>query len=270
MTAPLHPIYIGSLIESELQVLLETKFSKSKIAVLCDENTYEHCLSYLMNSVAGLEQAEIIQIEAGEESKDIEVLMHLVGALTEYEFGRNDLLINLGGGVVTDLGAFLATIYKRGMHYIHVPTSLLAMIDASIGGKNGIDFGAYKNQIGTFSYPEMLLIDPNFLQSLPKSEVLSGFAEVIKHACISDARLFENLENGIPSEWTGDLIQQVVQVKLHVVESDPFEKGERKKLNFGHTFGHAMEGWSLSVKPISHGHAVAIGMAVEATFSFER
>src|SRR5690606_6004790 len=101
---------------------------------------------------------------------------------------------------------------------------------------------AYKNQIGTFSYPETLLIDPNFLHSLPKSEVLSGFAEVIKHACISDARLFENLENGIPSEWTEDLIQQVVQVKLQVVENDPFEKGERKKLNFGHTFGHALEG----------------------------
>lgn len=270
MNTQLHPIYFGSLIESELQELLTTKYAYSKIAVLCDENTYEHCLGFLMNSIAGLENAEILQIEAGEASKDVEVLMHLVGALTEYEFGRNDLLINLGGGVVTDLGAFLSTIYKRGMNYIHIPTTLLAMIDASIGGKNGIDFGPYKNQIGTFSYPERLFIDPIFLQSLPKEEILSGYAEAIKHACISDAKLFDDLENGLPSEWNVDLIQQVVRVKLHVVENDPLEKNERKKLNFGHTFGHALEGWALSVNPISHGHGVAIGIAVESAVSYER
>lgn len=270
MNTQLNPTYIGSLLESELQDLLTTKYSKSKIAVLCDENTYEHCLSYMMNSISGLEHAEILQIEAGEQSKDIEVLMHLIGALTEYEFGRNDLLINLGGGVVTDLGAFLATIYKRGMNYIHIPTSLLAMIDASIGGKNGIDFGPYKNQIGTFSYPETLLIDPSFLQTLPESELVSGFAEAIKHACISDASLFDQLEKGIPKDWTNSIIQKVVQVKERIVLNDPFEQGDRKKLNFGHTFGHALEGWALSHKPISHGHAVAIGMAVEATISVER
>lgn len=270
MNTPLHPIYFGSLIESDLQELLTTKYAHSKIAVLCDENTYEHCLGFLMNSISGLENAEILQIEPGEASKDVEVLMHLVSALTEYEFGRNDLLINLGGGVVTDLGAFLSTIYKRGMNYIHIPTSLLAMVDASIGGKNGIDFGPYKNQIGTFSYPEKLFIDPNFLQSLPEVELLSGFAEAIKHACISDAKLFDELENGLPSEWDVELIQKVVQVKLKVVENDPREKNERKKLNFGHTFGHALEGWALSVNPISHGHGVAIGIAIESSVSYER
>ncbi len=262
-------LFVGTLIESDLTRLIQ-KLNPNKIAILTDENTYEHCLSLLMNSVAGLESAEILQVEAGESSKDLEIVTHLYGALTEYGFGRYDLLINLGGGVITDLGGFLGSTYKRGIRFINVPTSLLGMVDAAIGGKNGVNLGVYKNQVGTINFPVQTFIDPAFLQTLPETERLSGYAEAIKHGIIHGRSLFEKIINSDPGHIDAALLEAVCSVKADIVKADPFEKGDRKLLNFGHTYGHALEGVMMEGKGITHGCAIAIGMLVESRISLDR
>lgn len=212
-------------------------------------------------------------LPAGEENKVLEVCFQVWETLTEAGFGRHDLLINLGGGMVTDLGGFVASVYKRGLAFINVPTSLLGMIDAAVGGKTGIDFAGYKNQIGTFAAAQATYIDTGFLHTLPSQEWTNGFAELLKHALIADATLWKELiqiEN-IPFELRSETIQQGVQIKTEIVAQDPTENGLRKILNFGHTIGHALESYYLNTAtPLSHGHAVALGLLLESKLSVEQ
>ena len=237
----------------------------SKVAILVDENTKRDCLYKLPK----IENAIIIEIKSGEEYKNISTCNFIWEQLTINNFDRNSLLINLGGGVIGDMGGFCAATYKRGLEFINIPTTLLAMVDASVGGKSGIDFKGFKNQIGLFNNPKAVLISPEFLETLAESELKSGFAEVVKHTLISDNSLWVKLNNTpyTDLDWK-DIIDTSVRIKNKIVLADPFEKGERKKLNFGHTFGHAIESYYLEKgTPISHGEAVFMGMILETEIS---
>ena len=255
-----YPIVIG---ENSL-----TSFSfidYSQIAILVDENTKRDCFSKLPK----LDNLIIIEIKSGEENKNINTCNFIWEQLTKYNFDRNSLLINLGGGVIGDMGGFCASTYKRGIDFIQIPTTLLAMVDASIGGKLGINFNVLKNQIGIFSYPKTVLINPLFLETLPDNQLKSGFAEVVKHALISDKNLWNRLRNTSFEEqnWE-EIIETSIQIKNKIVLSDPLEKGERKKLNFGHTFGHAIESYYLEKgTSILHGEAVFMGILLEIEIS---
>jgi 3-dehydroquinate synthase len=255
-----YPIVIG---ENSL-----TSFSfidYSQIAILVDENTKRDCFSKLPK----LDNSIIIEIKSGEENKNINTCNFIWEQLTKYNFDRNSLLINLGGGVIGDMGGFCASTYKRGIDFIQIPTSLLAMVDASIGGKLGINFNSLKNQIGIFSYPKTVLINPLFLETLPDNQLKSGFAEVVKHALISDRNLWNRLRNTSFEEqnWE-EIIETSIQIKNKIVLSDPLEKGERKQLNFGHTFGHAIESYYFEKgTSILHGEAVFMGILLEIEIS---
>ena len=255
-----YSIWIGENSLSKLDIS-----TYSKVAILVDENTKRDCLFKLPQ----IENALIIEIKSGEEYKNISTCNFIWEQLTINNFDRNSLLINLGGGVIGDMGGFCAATYKRGLEFIHIPTTLLAMVDASVGGKLGIDFKGFKNQIGLFNNPKAVLISSEFLETLAESELKSGFAEVVKHALISDNSLWLKLKNTpfTDLDWE-DIIDTSVQIKNKIVLADPFEKGERKKLNFGHTFGHAIESYYLEKRtPISHGEAVFMGMILETKIS---
>ncbi len=264
-------IEVGSIIDSSLNELLTT-YAQSKIVIIVDENTHDYCLEYLLTSFDSLKEAEVMLLPVGEENKVMEVCFQVWQALTDYQVGRKDLVINLGGGVVTDMGGFIASIYKRGIDFIHIPTSLLGMVDASIGGKVGIDLGPYKNQLGVFSHPKKIYIDTIFLGTLPEEELLNGFAEMLKHALINDKSQWEKLKKTPSIDQLIDekIIIDSIKVKFDLVEKDPLEKNVRKKLNFGHTIGHAIEGYFIDTTPISHGHAVAIGMLAESFISMKQ
>ena len=262
-------ISIGSLQDSVLGELLRETYKNAKKVILVDENTKELCLPFLFLNFDGLEEAEIIEIPAGEENKSMEICFSVWEAMSEMELGRNDLLICLGGGVICDMGGFIASIYKRGMPCVYIPTSLLAMVDASLGGKTGVDVGAYKNQLGTFSFPSHVFIDLVFLETLPEKEKLNGLAEMLKHVLIAEKDHFSHLATKKLSEIDQKDILFSLQIKRQIVESDPRETGPRKMLNFGHSVGHAIEGYFLNTsKQISHGLAVAHGMLAESYLSF--
>jgi len=264
-------IEIGSVTEGSLTSVLQV-YKNYNLIIIVDENTHDNCLEYMITSFPELERAEIILLPVGEENKVMEICFQVWQAFTEYGFGRKDLVINLGGGVVTDMGGFIASIYKRGLKFINIPTSLLGMVDAAIGGKTGIDLDRFKNQLGTFSHPTHIFIDPIFLQTLPEEEVFNGYAEMVKHALIKDVDLWEKIRV-IHSEEELTTIENIytsVKIKTDIVDGDPTEKGERKILNFGHTIGHALESYFLDKTAISHGHAVALGMCAESFISFKR
>ena len=264
-------VEIGSLTESSLPNLLQ-KYMAHRIIIIVDQNTHDYCLEYLITTFPELEKSEIILLPVGEENKVMEVCMQVWNAFSEYGFGRRDLVVNLGGGMVTDMGGFLASIYKRGMNFIHIPTSLLGMIDAAIGGKNGIDLHPYKNQLGTIIPPKNVYVDLSFLTTLPESEFYNGYAEMMKYALIRDKDLFEDIK-GFSKESDfnrNDIIEKCIQLKMDIVDRDLNELGERKILNFGHTFGHAIEGHFLETSPLSHGHAVALGICAESFVSMNR
>lgn len=261
-------IEIGDLFESSFVEVLRS-FSDAQKIILVDENTLVHCLPSLITTFEELSEAEVLVVPAGDECKDIEIVAHLWGVLTEYEISRSDLLINLGGGAVTDLGGFLGSTFKRGMNLINIPTSLLAMVDASIGGKTGINFKGLKNQIGVFSSAKNVFIDTKFLSTLPKEEVLSGYAEIIKHGLISSEDLYRKVMASMKNDFSisSELMEECLLVKKNIVEIDPMEKGHRKTLNFGHTVGHAIESLQNSKGKITHGHAIALGMIYELRLS---
>ena len=210
-----------------------------------------------------------IVLKPGEQYKTQATVNSIIEQLIEYKADRKTFIVGVGGGVVTDLTGFAASVYMRGLPFGFVPTSILAMVDASIGGKNGIDIGVYKNLVGIIRQPHFLLYDTSFLRSLPKHEWVNGFAEIIKHSCIRDIRLFRQLEkNGIAfyrkeHKALNDLIRKNVVIKSDIVKKDEFEQGDRRLLNFGHTMGHAIE----NMYGLLHGHAVSIGMVVAARLS---
>ena len=269
-------IEIGQLEKSTFSDLLTGKYAHSRKVILVDENTHDHCLEFLITAFSGLEEAEVMLLPAGEENKVMEVCFQVWEALSEYQISRSDLIINLGGGVVTDMGGFIAAVFKRGVDFINIPTSLLGMVDAAIGGKTGIDLGPYKNQLGVFKQASAVFIDPRFLASLPQDEWKNGFAELLKHALISDEKLWDELtkisfEELIGSKDWEKYIAQAVTIKSDIVGRDPMEKGERKLLNFGHTIGHGIEGFCLENEtPIAHGHGVALGMIAESYLSMKK
>jgi 3-dehydroquinate synthase len=206
---------------------------------------------------------KVIVIPAGESSKNLETLDDIIRQLIALDADRDATIVGIGGGVVTDMAGFVAGIYKRGVKCGFVPTSILAMVDASLGGKNGLDIGEYKNMVGLIRQPSFILYDYNLLKTLPKAEWINGFAEIIKHACILNAAMFTHLEKHTITDFQNDealladLIEQNVTLKMTVVKEDEFEIGVRKLLNFGHTLAHAIE----NVYDLPHGHAVSIGMA---------
>lgn len=246
-------------------------YQKAKIFLLVDENTLNSCATQLISIVKALEKAEIIEIESGEENKTIDICYQLWKTLSDYKADRDALLINLGGGVITDMGGFVASTYKRGIDFMNIPTTLLSQIDASVGGKVGVDLDGLKNMVGVFNEPKAVFIYPDFLKTLDKRQMLSGYAEALKHALIADADYWSKLKKGMLSDasfWT-KLITRSVEIKNNIVLNDPIEKGERKLLNFGHTIGHAVETHYLSGDdlPLLHGEAIVIGMICEAFIS---
>ena len=210
-----------------------------------------------------------IILNPGEEYKVQSTVDEVIEQLIAFEADRKTFLVGVGGGVVTDLTGYIAAVYMRGLPFGFIPTSVLSMVDAAIGGKNGIDVGLYKNIVGTIRQPEFLLYDFSFLKSLPQSEWINGFAEIIKHSCIKDAKLFRQLETKKLKDFRKDLkglsvlVQKNVRIKASVVQEDEFEKGERRLLNFGHTLGHAIE----NIYELSHGQAISIGMTAASRIS---
>jgi 3-dehydroquinate synthase len=219
----------------------------SAIFILVDENTNANCLNYLLAQLQFSKTIEILEVESGEINKNIYTVIELWQILSDYKADRHALMLNLGGGVITDLGGFVASTYKRGIEFIQVPTTLLAMIDAAIGGKNGIDLGYLKNQIGTINQPNMVLIFPEFLNTLSKREWRSGLAEMLKHGLIYDVKHWEKLKSlaNMSVDDLTNLIKDSAEIKLKIISQDPNEMGLRKILNFGHTLGHAIESYAL-------------------------
>ncbi|OMP30672.1 3-dehydroquinate synthase [Mangrovimonas sp. DI 80] len=246
----------------------------SKIFVLVDSNTHGLCLSQFLPKVETDVEIEIIEIEPGEQHKTIETCSGVWNVLSELGADRKSLLLNLGGGVVTDLGGFVACTFKRGIKYINIPTTLLAMVDASVGGKTGVDLGALKNQIGVISSGEMVLIDTSFINTLPQNQLKSGLAEMLKHGLIYNRAYWDKMKDlaHLTLHDLDDLIYESVLIKNDIVEKDPFENNVRKTLNFGHTLGHSIESYFLNhpEKPeLLHGEAVAVGMILECYISSE-
>lgn len=263
-------IFISNASFNELGHFLSKPFSSC--FVLVDENTLKHCYPLVANL---LPAHNIIAVLSGEVNKTLDSCRLIWAKLTDAEADRKSLLINLGGGVITDMGGFAAGCYKRGISFINIPTTLLAMVDAGIGGKTGIDFMGFKNQVGLFAQPQAVFIDAAFLATLPQRQLTSGFAEVIKHYLIADKAAFNALEKA-PADLTHqpwpDLIYKSIKIKTDIVELDPHEQGARKALNFGHTIGHAVESAFMADETnyLLHGEAVAIGMITESYLSVNK
>ncbi|MDP3556411.1 MAG: 3-dehydroquinate synthase [Bacteroidota bacterium] len=243
----------------------------SSYFVICDENTFQYCLPQLITNCIKLRDAHIIEIESGEASKSIEISAHIWQTLIENKADKNSLVINLGGGVVSDLGGFCASTYKRGIDFINIPTTLLSMADASVGGKTGIDFAGLKNSIGTFTQPKAVFINPHFLETLPKRHYDNGLAEIYKIALIADKKFWTELKTSNPENNIKLILSKSVALKNKIVLKDPFDKGIRKILNFGHTIGHAVESLLLGTKEeLLHGEAIVIGMLTESHLAFQK
>lgn len=240
--------------------------SYDKKAIIVDENTEEHCLPIIADTVG---EHWLLKTHSGEANKHLGTCEQLWGALTEAGFSRKDLVINLGGGVIGDMGGFVASTYKRGIDFINLPTTLLSQVDASIGGKLGIDFNGLKNHIGLFREPSKVIVYPPFIKTLSKRELYSGFAEVIKHALIKDPVYWKHLTDSSIEDYSwSEIIDRSISIKGEVVDNDPYEKGERKILNFGHTLGHAVETHFLETEErLLHGEAIAVGMICETYLS---
>ncbi|WP_299554727.1 3-dehydroquinate synthase [Seonamhaeicola sp.] len=250
------------------------KHNFSKIFILVDENTHQHCLPIFLEKLEANAEIEIIEIESGEENKNIDTCVGVWNTLSDLDADRKSLVINIGGGVITDLGGFVACTFKRGIAYINVPTTLLSMVDASVGGKTGVDLGHLKNQIGVISDPDLVLIDSYFLNTLPANQMRSGLAEMLKHGLISDEAYWNRFQDlsALNLADLDELIHQSVIIKKDVVEADPFEDGLRKTLNFGHTLGHAIESYFLSNPnkyTLLHGEAIIVGMILACYISSE-
>ena len=259
---------------SSLIIKFISKNKYSKVFILVDSNTNKYCLDlFLEKHLSGID-FKIVKINEGEKNKNTKNLYSAWTKISKLGGDRNSLLINLGGGLVSDLGGFVASTYNRGIDFINVPTTLLSMVDASIGGKVGINIGMLKNQVGVFNYPKLILIDTSFLETLPKREINSGFAEMLKHGLIFEKNYYKTLSElkNIDSKLSTELIYNSIKIKNEVVNRDPKEKNFRKILNFGHTLGHAIESHFLGkkkTKTLLHGEAISIGMVLESYISYK-
>lgn len=262
-------IHIGSKALNDLAAFLLNR-AFSKVVVLVDENTCYHCYPLVKPH---LPEHEVIQVKSGEANKTLQTCEQIWQRMTDLNLDRWSVLVNLGGGVIGDMGGFCAAVFKRGIYFVQVPTTLLAQVDASIGGKTGIDFYGLKNHIGVYKEPLAVFIEPDFLKTLPHQQVKSGYAEVVKHWLIADKDAFQEQRHiGLFTEDWEELIRHSVAIKSEVVNTDPLEGGYRKVLNFGHTVGHAVESYLMgkAEKELLHGEAIAVGMLCEAYLSVKK
>ncbi len=261
-------VHIGSITDPRFNELIAS-YDPSQIIAIVDENTAPYLGEvHLITDI----NIDAVQLPSGEEYKNIQTVAAIWKDLTENHFRRDGLIINLGGGVITDMGGFAAATYKRGVDFINIPTTLLAMVDAAIGGKTGIDFFEFKNQVGVIKEAKAVFCDIAFLQTLPKEELMSGFAEVLKHGLIVDSKYFDycTYTEFDQLKWE-KVVEGSVRIKGEIVAQDPTEKGMRKLLNFGHTIGHALESHRLEQgSPILHGFGVVAGMLMETKISFDK
>jgi 3-dehydroquinate synthase len=267
-------IFFNENAYADLNLHLQEK-CYSKIFILVDENTNEFCLPLFLPNLSTDSTLEIIELESGEINKNIQTCSEVWSILADFGADRKSVILNLGGGVITDLGGFVASTFKRGIDFINIPTTLLGMVDASVGGKNGVDLGSLKNQIGTITNPKMVVIDTQFLATLPQNQMRSGFAEMLKHGLIADKEYWNQfLDLALIDRIELDaLIHKAIRIKNEIVQQDPTELGIRKALNFGHTLGHAIESYFLENEDkttLLHGEAIAVGMILESFISREK
>jgi len=263
-------VFFGEEAYQQLHIFYHKRYL-SNIFILVDSNTREHCLPYLHGRVTFLRKAKIVEVPYGEKEKNIQNCIKIWKEFEKQNSDRKSLLINLGGGVVSDMGGFSASVFKRGISFLNIPTTLLSMVDASIGGKTGIDFNGIKNEIGLFKEAELVLIDLNYLKTLGKRELKSGMAEIFKYGLVADSSFWKEI-NILSNNLIGrSFIERSIFLKTRMVRIDPKEKfGSRKILNFGHTIGHAIETFFIDRhSPISHGEAIAFGIICESWISWK-
>jgi 3-dehydroquinate synthase len=266
-----YPVYLGHDLWQEIDQIARPFLKSGGVYILTDTNTSRFCFPTLSGKIPILTGQALYSITPGEQSKDLQGLAGVWKWLMESGAGRNSLLINLGGGVVSDMGGFAAATFNRGMKYINIPTSLIGQVDAAIGGKSALNVSGIKNQVGLFYNPEAVFILPDFLETLPEAHFKSGFAEIIKCAALSGGEFWERLKKANPTDRKNifNLLSETVRFKCRVVAEDQFDNSARKMLNFGHTVGHALES-IFNIKDenfILHGEAVAAGMICEAYLS---
>ena len=263
-----YPIHFQEKGYNELSNLISKK-NYSTLFILVDENTFEFCYPKFIPNLETNTKIEVIEIESGEINKNLETCIGVWNAITELGGDRKSLIITLGGGVITDLGGFVASCFKRGIDFVNIPTTLLSMVDASVGGKTGVDLGVLKNQIGLFANPEIVIVDSDYLTTVSEREMKSGMAEIIKYGITYDIKLLYEIKNNKDLNIQ-DLIFRSIEIKNEVVLQDPKEQNIRKILNFGHTLGHAIESFYLESEDkenLTHGEAIAIGMVCESFMS---
>ena len=259
-----YKIAFGQSGYSLLNSLIENN-KYSKVSVLVDDNTKKFCLDVFKQIIN--KEISIIKINSGEEFKNLSTVTKIWNEMTTQNLDRKSLLINLGGGVITDMGGFAANTFKRGIDFINIPTTLLSMVDASVGSKTGINFNNLKNQIGTFADPKLVVIDEKYLETLSEREVKSGYAEIFKHSLIS-ASIFNLLLENHQLYYNEEIINNSIKIKNKIVSNDKYEQNTRKNLNFGHTIGHALESYFLNKEnKLTHGEAITIGMICESFLS---
>jgi 3-dehydroquinate synthase len=267
-----HTVHVGPGALQALEARLAAEPTGTRTFILGDENTLHHCLPELLHTVPVLQEAEVLSVQAGESSKSISCCQNIWEELLGHAADRNAILIDLGGGVITDLGGFVAGTFKRGIRFINLPTTLMGMVDAAIGGKTGVDLGGVKNPIGLFNDPFMVCVHAPFLRTLGKRELLNGVAEMLKHGLIRDATHWQAIRKAPLHDMQAllPLITRSVEIKAAIVKEDPMEQGSRRLLNFGHTIGHGIEAhsWEGAHRPFLHGEAVAMGMVCEAWLSW--
>lgn len=263
-------VIISNDVKRELSDIL-AKYDYDKLALICDTNSRDCCYHNFIGTLKEFEGAGVAAIDAGDENKNLQSLSSVWEKLGSYGITRKSLIVNLGGGMVTDLGGFAASTFKRGVRFINIPTTLLSMVDASVGGKTGINFNGLKNEIGVFSDADYVILDTVFLKTLDSDNICSGYAEMLKHGLISNEEMwreliaFDILQPDL--DQLRRMVADSVQVKERIVAEDPHEHGIRKALNVGHTVGHAFESFALKRKPVLHGYAVAYGIVCELYLS---
>jgi 3-dehydroquinate synthase len=269
----LHTVYQGKASLLALKKMIEgERYAQTTFFILTDSACKQHCLPTLMLRVPLLSGAKLIEIESSEEQKTMDACIRIWQKLAACFADRNTVLVNLGGGIVGDIGGFAASTYKRGIDFINIPTTLLAQVDASVGGKTGVNFLGYKNLIGSFQTPLGIFVFPEFLETLPQRQILCGLAEVIKVGLIADRAYWECIQQTSITQVKEVelLVERAIAIKQEIVIQDPKEKGIRKLLNFGHTIGHAIESCSQEEEePLLHGEAIVIGMVCESYLSYK-
>lgn len=256
-----------------MQAMLTQHIGSLRPFIIADTNTHQLCLPYLLEQIPNLVDAPVIGIPFGETHKSLSTLRYIWNQLLLHNVNKQSVILNLGGGMVTDIGGFAAATYMRGIPYINIPTTLLATVDAAHGGKTGIDFEGIKNLLGTFTMPNAVVIDPTFLNTLPTRQLLAGFAEMLKYGLIFDAGLWNDLKtlNPLNGLLYQDYIQRCIDIKTSIVLTDPTDQNMRQSLNFGHTVGHAFEAYFLATADeLLHGEAVAWGMVAEAFIAHKK